>query len=301
MMSARRDSWKRAYRSVWTLASFHELGLLSAGLAFYCFLSVTPLIAATVMLYGLAGDRQHVAAQVASLTGVIPSEAARLLQDQLERIVATSAEVSGMALAVSLGLALFGGMQAARGMISALNVIDDVHETRSMMALAIRAGALTLAAVVIAITGIACGGAFAWLQSRAGGGSASHLAFTVLTWAMALLLGSAGFAMIMRLGPDRAAPGWRHVAPGAVLATVLWLGVSFGFSAYVVYLGNYNATYGSLAAVVVFLMWLYLCAYGVLLGALLNVELGREDEARGLPARRAFRRRGDDRPAAGRP
>ena len=69
---------------------------------------------------------------------------------------------------------------------------------------------------------------------------------------------------------------WRWLAPGALLATLLWIAVSFGFSFYVAYISDYNATYGSLSAVVVFLMWLFLSAYGVLAGALFNVEIERQ-------------------------
>ena len=140
--------------------------------------------------------------------------------------------------------------------------------------------ALTLAAIFIALTGLISGGVFAWLQTQAealielGAGTASL--FKLLTWIAAILLGSTGFALIMRYGPDRRAAKWRWLAPGALLATLLWLLISFGFSFYVAYVSDYNATYGSLSAVVVFLMWLFLSAYGILAGALMNAEIERQ-------------------------
>ena len=82
----------------------------------------------------------------------------------------------------------------------------------------------------------------------------------------------------MRYGPDRAPAQWKWLAPGALLATVLWIAISFGFSLYVAYVSDYNATYGSLSAIVVFLMWLFLSAYGVLAGALLNAEIERQTD-----------------------
>ena len=271
-------AWKKVLKRVWVMIGFHELALLSAGLAFYTFLAITPLIAATVMVYGLIGDVQTVQSQMQSIVRVVPADAARLIEQQLMQFVSTSSSVTGFALVIALFFAIYGGMRAANGMISALNIINEEHETRGFIALSLRAAGLTIGAVLIALTGILSGGAFAWLQTKASYilGDSTALLFKVLTWALAVALGSCGFALIMRYGPDRRPAKWRWLSPGSLLATLLWIAVSFGFSLYVAYISNYNATYGSLSAIVVFLMWLFLSAYGVLLGALLNAEIERQ-------------------------
>lgn len=273
-----RSAWYKVLRRVWVMTGFHEVGLLSAGLAFYSFLALTPLIAAIVMVYGLVGDANAVRMQVERMAHLLPADAAHLLETQLLRIVSTSSGVTGLALIIALFFAIFGGMRAASGMISALNILNDEHETRSIFSLTLRAIWLTLAAVLIALIGVLSGGVFAWLQTQTSVllGDATALLFKILTWAAALALGSAGFALIMRYGPDRRPAKWRWLVPGSILATLLWIAVSFGFSLYVAYVSNYNATYGSLSAIVVFLMWLYLSAYGVLLGALINAEIERQ-------------------------
>jgi membrane protein len=260
------------------MMGFHELGLLAAGLAFFAFLALTPLIAATVMIYGLVGNVDTVSRQMEKLTDVLPPEAAHVLESQLVQIVSTSSGVTGLALVIALFFAIFGGMRAASGMVSALNIVNDEHETRGMIMLTLRQIGLTLAAVLIALTGVLSGGVFAWLQMQTSVylGGATQTLFKLLTWGASIALGTAGFAMIMRYGPDRRPAQWRWLLPGAVLATLLWIGISFGFSLYVAYISDYNATYGSLSAIVVFLMWLYLSAYGVLLGALLNAEIERQ-------------------------
>ncbi|MCJ2181838.1 YihY/virulence factor BrkB family protein [Novosphingobium sp. 1949] len=271
-------AWLRIVRRVWIMAGFHELGLIAGGLAFYCFLALTPLIAATVMIYGLIGDADTVREQMQSIVEVVPPEVAHLLEQQLIQIVSTSSDVTGLALVIALFFAIFGGMRAANGMIAALNIVNEEHETRGFIAVSLRAASLTLAAILIAMTGVLSGGVFAWLQGEAAHfiGPSTATLFKWLTWLVALLLGSAGFALIMRYGPDRRPAKWRWLAPGAFLATFLWIAVSFGFSLYVAYISDYNATYGSLSAIVVFLMWLYLSGYGVLLGALLNAEIERQ-------------------------
>lgn len=260
------------------MIGFHEVGLLSAGVAFYTFLAITPLIASTVMIYGLIGDIDTVRGQMRKIVEVVPHDVAQIIEEQLLQIVTTNSGVTGLALVIALFFALYGAMRAASGMISALNIINEETETRGIVKLTLRALALTLAAVVIALTGIASGGIFAWLQTYATflPGSWTPVLFKLLTWAAALLLGSTGFGLIMHFGPDRRPAKWRWLTPGSLLATVLWLLVSFGFSLYVAYISDYNATYGSLSAIVVFLMWLFLSAYGVLVGAVLNAEIERQ-------------------------
>jgi len=273
-----RKAWIQILKRVYVMIGFHEVGLLAAGLAFFVFLALTPLMAATVMFYGLIADPLTVQQQMAAIVHVVPAEAAKLIEEQMLQIVNTSTGVTGFALLIALFFAVYGGMRAASGMISALNIINEEHETRSFVSLTLRAAALTLSAVLIALTGILSGGVFAWLQTQTSvflGGATSFL-FTILTWSAAIALGTAGFALIMRYGPDRRPAKWRWLTPGSLLATVLWILVSFGFSLYVAYISDYNATYGSLSAIVVFLMWLFLSAYGVLFGALLNAEIERQ-------------------------
>lgn len=273
-----KAAWKQILKRVWTMWGFHNLSLLGAGVAFFTFLALTPLIAATVMVYGLIGNVDTVHAQMQTIIEVVPSEVATVIEDQLMGVVTANAGVTGFALAIALIFAIYGGMRAANGLIGALNIINEEHETRGFISRTLRAAALTLAAILVASTGLISSGMFAWLQTQAGGlfGPAAEFAIKCVTWIASILLGSVGFALIMRYGPDRKPAQWRWLAPGAMLATVLWIAVSFGFSFYVAYVSDYNATYGSLSAIVVFLMWLFLSAYGVLAGALLNAEIERQ-------------------------
>lgn len=266
---------------IWLFWGFHNLSLLAGGVAFFCFLAVTPLIAAIVLVYGLVADVATVREQMAMLTRVMPADAASVLETQLTQVVTTSATATGVGLLIAMGLSIYGAMYAANGLIAALNVINSELETRGLVTLTKRALGLTLAAMMIGLTGLISGGVFAWLTSIASPivGATADMLFRAIAWLAALLLGTSGFALIMRYGPDRSPAKWSWLTPGAVVATLLWMAASFGFSLYVAYISNYSATYGSLSAVVVFLMWLYLSAYGLLLGALVNAELERQTPA----------------------
>lgn len=270
-------AWLLVFRRVWEMWGFHNLGLLGAGVAFFTFLAITPLIAATVMIYGLVADPGSVSGQMKHIVELVPPEAAALIQSQLLRVVSVNSGVTGVTLAIALVFAVYGGMRAASGMIGALNVINEEHETRGIIAVTWRAILLTLAAILLALTGLLSAGIFAWLEANAtllSGNVAGFAKF--MSWLCSITLGMAGFALVMRYGPDRRPAKWRWLMPGAIVATLLWLGVSFGFSLYVAYVSNFSATYGSLSAIVVFLMWLFLSAYGVLIGALFNAEIERQ-------------------------
>lgn len=273
-----RAAWLQIAKRVYTMWGFHNLSLLGAGVAFFTFLAITPMLAAMVMIYGLVGDVSTVERQMLSLVEVLPADAASMIERQMMAAVSTSKGVTGVALAIALFFAIYGAMRAANGFIGALNVINEEHESRGFVKLTLRGLLLTLAAIGIAITGVASGGAFAWLQrhSEAFLGVGMGLTFKAVAWIAAISLGSLGFAVVMLYAPDRRPARWRWLAPGALCATMVWLMISFGFSAYVAYVSDYNATYGSLSAIVVFLMWLFLSAYGVLLGALLNAEMERQ-------------------------
>ena len=273
-----KAAWKQVLKRTYVMSGFHNISLLAAGVAFFVFLALTPLIAATVMIYGLVGNVATVQGQMESVIKVVPADAARLIEEQLLNIVNTSSSVTGIALLIALFFAIYGGMRAASGLIGALNVINEEHETRSIVTLTLRAAELTVAAIVIAFTGLISGGVFAWLQTQTSVllGPWTGFLFKIVTWGAAIALGSFGFALIMRYGPDRRPAKWRWLSPGALLSTLLWIAISFGFSLYVAYISDYSATYGSLSAIVVFLMWLFLSAYGILAGALLNAEIERQ-------------------------
>lgn len=273
-----KRAWIQVVKRCWVMVGFHEVGLLAAGVAFFIFLALSPLMAATVMVYGLVGDVATVRSQMRTIVELVPQEAAKLIEEQLMAVVTTSSGVTGFALVIALFFAVYGGMRAVTGLVGALNIINEEHEKRNFFTLTLRAAYLTLAAIGIALTGLISGGVFAWLQLQTSVifGPFTDALFKVVTWLAAIALGSTGFAMIMRYGPCRRPAKWRWLIPGALLSTLLWIAVSFGFSLYVAYISDYNATYGSLSAIVVFLMWLFLSAYGVLIGALLNAEIERQ-------------------------
>lgn len=271
-------AWKAVLKRVWVMIGFHNLSLLGAGMALYGFLAFIPLIASIVMVYGLVGDPQTVANQMNTIVQLVPSEAATLIREQMEAIVTSNAGTTGLALALALLFAIWSSTRATSGMIQALNVIYEERETRNILKLTGLSILLTLAIVALALVGVASATVFGVMQ-RFGEqwlGPVTAPIIKLLTWAVAIGVGASVFAILYRYAPDRRNAQWRWLYPGALIGTALWALASLLFSLYVQYISDYNATYGALSAIAVFVMWLFLSSQAILLGAVFNAELERQ-------------------------
>ncbi|MGE4432314.1 MAG: YihY/virulence factor BrkB family protein [Sphingobium sp.] len=271
-------AWWAILKRVYVMVGFHNLSLLAAGVAFFAFLAFVPLIASVVLLYGFIGDPQTVAQSISLLDGLVPPEVLTILQDQLLAIVTSSKAAQGIGLLVAILVSIYGAMRAATAMIGALNIIYEEHETRNIFRKTAVAAAITLGMVLVAVTGIAAVSLFTYVTRFLAPyiGDFTTLLVQVATWVLAGSLVSFTFAIFFRFAPDRRAAKWRWLSVGSVLSTILWLSITLGFGFYVANFTNYNATYGSLAAVVIFLMWLFLSSFAVLIGAEVNSETERQ-------------------------
>ncbi|OHC92829.1 MAG: ribonuclease BN [Sphingomonadales bacterium RIFCSPHIGHO2_01_FULL_65_20] len=273
-----RSAWFAIMKRVYLMNGVHNLSLLAAGVAFFAFLAFVPLIAVVVLLYGLIADPSTVAASLDLLVDVVPPEVLVILREQLIQIVTTSATRQGLGLVLALLLSTYGAMRAATAIMGALNIIYEEHETRGFLRTTGVAVLITLGMAAVAVIGLIAISLFGYIRNFLapflGGGAL--LLIQVLTWAVAALLVSATFAIFFRYAPDRRAAKWRWLSLGSVASTVLWLAITLGFGFYAANLSDYNATYGSLAAIVIFLMWLFLSAYAVLIGAEINAETERQ-------------------------
>jgi len=260
--------------------------LLSAGVAFYLLLALFPALAALVSVYGLVADPSQVSEQVADLTGSLPEDAQALITDQLEKITAEQQGI-GVTLAVSVALALWAASSGVKHLISAVNAAYDERETRKFLKLRGLALLLTLGAVLFAAVAIGVIGVLPVVADQLPFGSLGQLLVQVASYVGLAVAFAVGLAVLYRYAPDRDAPRWQWVSWGAVIATVIWVVASIGFSVYVTNFGSYGETYGSLGAVIVLMLWLSITAFAVILGAEVNSELEAQtakDSTVGHPA-----------------
>ena len=269
-----RAHWKGIARRTWRESADDTIGLIAAGVAFYGFLALVPLLGAVVLTYGIAADPATVVRHVQTLAVSLPPTAAKLIGDTMLGLVHASDGKKGLGLIVALGVALFGARNGAGAIITALNIAYEEKEKRSYLKINLLALAMTAAAVVALIGAALAIGALAAL-ARLLPGAPPALLFLGKLLSYVVLGGAAaaGAAALYRFGPSRSDARFVWISPGSVLAALLWLALTLGFGTYVAHFGNYDATYGSLGAVVILLTWLYLSSYVLLFGGELNSEI----------------------------
>jgi membrane protein len=280
-------AWRDIVIRTWNESSSDNIGLISAGVAFYGFLAFVPTLAALVLCYGLFADPSTIASHLQSLFRLLPEEAARLIGEQLLSVTSSGAGKKGFGLLLSLLLSIYGAMNGASAIITAVNIAYDEEEKRSYFKLTGLACLITIGLLFAGIIAIFAIAALAFLEHFLPAMPDIVITITRLGfWLLAALAASMILSVIYRYAPDRHRAQWRWLTPGSVLATAGWLIVSLGFGIYASHFGNYGATYGALSAVVVTLMWLYLSAYILILGAELNSEIEHqtaEDTTTGEP------------------
>jgi membrane protein len=269
--------WRDVLVRTWKEAGDDNVGLLAAGVAFYAFLAFVPLLAAMVLIYGLAAEPRTVADHIQALFGVLPRDAAALIGDQLKSLTDSPDGAKGWSLVVALALAVYGASKGSGAIVTALNIAYEVKESRGFIKSTLLSLLMTIGALVVLVIAAAGISVMAWAQTLFPGLPGwAHGLVQILFWAVAVLAVGFGLAALYRYAPSRPDAPWVWISPGSAVATLLWLAGSLGFGLYVSHFGNYNATYGSLGGVVVFLTWLYLSAYIVLMGGEMNSELERQ-------------------------
>ncbi|UAJ12278.1 YihY/virulence factor BrkB family protein [Glacieibacterium megasporae] len=279
-VALRLTGWGRTLIQVYKGSAKDNLGLISAGVAYYGFLTLIPALGALVLTYGLITDPGEVATQMRAIVQHVPADAAKLIDAQLTGIVTTATGKKGLGLAIALLLAIYGAMKGAGAVVTALNVAYEVPEERSFVRTTLVNVAVTVGAILVAVVGLASGSVFAALgHSAAGLSPVAVMLIKLVSWAVTAAIAVTAIALLYRFAPARREPRWQWVTPGSLLAMFGFLVVTFGFGLYAKNFGHYGATYGSLSAVVILLLWLYLSAYVLLLGAELNAELERQSAA----------------------
>ncbi|MDI1297501.1 MAG: YihY/virulence factor BrkB family protein [bacterium] len=270
-------AWWEILKRVYAALSGNHIGLLAAGVAYYAFLSIAPLLAAVVLTYGLFGDPSMVGRHMQAIISVVPADAASLINDQLLGVVSTRKPAIGFGLLLALAIAVYGATRAASAIMEALNIVYGEKEGRNILIFYRTSMGITFSAVLVVVVGVFTATVIGLLQDvLTNWGPGVLFAIKAGTWLCAGLLASVIFGLIYRYGPNRPRPHWQWLSVGSVAATLFWLVATLGVSFYVATFGNYNKTYGSLGAVVVLQLWLFVSAYIVLLGAQINAEAERQ-------------------------
>ena len=258
--------------------------IVAAGVAFYAFVAVVPALAATIGIYGLISDPGAVSRQITSFAGVLPHEVLPLIEQQLKRI-SSNTGAAGFSAILGLLIAIYSSAGATKALIQGLNICYGEQEKRSFIRLNLIALVMTFGAIIGALLAISLVAVLPAVLQHLSFGLKIDNVLSYARWPVLLLGFVTGLSFLYRYGPSRRDAKWAWVTWGAA-AAVLWVAASALFSLYVAKFASYDKTYGSLGAIVVFLMWLWLSALSVLVGAELNAEMERQtlkDTTAGTP------------------
>ncbi|MGW1343714.1 YihY/virulence factor BrkB family protein [Kribbella sp. NPDC002412] len=276
--------WWQVIRRAWKEAKADQVPLLAAGVAFFGFLSLFPAIVAAVLAYGLVADPAQIRTQAEDLSKAMPASGRDLLLQQIDALTAAPSRSLGIGVAVAVLIALWSASGGVGYLVTAVNMAYDEEESRGFVRRKLLALGMTLGAIVFVLLAVALFAAGAAIGDDVPG--PVRIGLQVARFALAVVLIVVVLAVVYRVAPSRDAPRMRWVSIGAAVAMVIWLAASVGFSIYVETFGNYAKTYGSLAAVVILMLWLWLTAYAVLFGAEINAEAEQQtarDTTRGEP------------------
>jgi membrane protein len=252
-----------------------NIPLLAAGVAFWAMLSIFPALLALIALYGLIADPQDVAKGVGDALGAVSADAKSIITGQLDQVAGAKQQSLGVGLLVSVGVLLWSASSGMQNLMQAVTTAYEQKETRGFIKLRATALALTFGAILFAIVVLgAIGVVPALVDQFVPDGPLKVVALVgeaVVLFALVVTV----LTVLYRYAPANRPSGLRWASPGAILGALLWTLGTAAFAFYIQNFSNYQNTYGALAGVVIFMLWLYLSAYIVLLGALVNAEAER--------------------------
>jgi membrane protein len=271
---------------VFSAVTEDRVTLIAAGVTYYLLLALFPATSVLVSLYGLLADPATIAERIATLGSVMPADALGIFVDQVRALASERGATLSFGLAGGLALALWSANNGIKALFEAMNVAYGEDEKRSILGLNLASLIFTLGAFVIAIVILVAMGvvpavlAYLWMDRWA------ELIIRVARWPVMMIFVGIGIMALYRFGPSREPAKVRWLTWGVVFSTVLWFAASLGVSFYLGHIADYNATYGTLGALIGFMVWTWISAIIVIVGAEINAELEHQtarDSTTGRP------------------
>lgn len=265
--------WRDILWRTWNEANEDRLMLIAAGTTYYLLLALFPALAAFVSLYGLFADPVTIASHVSYLIGLLPQDGLDLIRDQLDALAAKGNRTLSVSFAVAFVIAFWSANSGVKALFEAMNIVYDETEKRSFLGVNLLAFFYTFGAMAVGLALVTAVGIVPAALTFLHLSNQTDLIIRLARWPLIVLLIAIGISLVYRYGPSRERAKWRWVTWGGVFATASWVVVSVGFSYYLENFAHYNVTYGSLGAVVGFMIWTWLSVLVLLVGGELNSEM----------------------------
>jgi membrane protein len=278
--------WKDIAWRLYAALNEDRVLLVAAGVTFYLLLALFPALAAFVSVYGIVLDPQTIADQIAYLGSMMPPAALEIIQGQLQSLAQQDTDALGIGFLVGLGIAIWGANSGIKALFDAMNIAYGETEKRGFIKLNLISLAFTLAAIVVAILLLLTVGVVPAVLAFLNIGSLAEVLIDYGRWPLMLVVITFGISVLYRFGPSREDAKWRWLTWGSGLAAIVWVAASWGFSWYLQNFADYNATYGSLGAVIGLLVWTWISMIVIIMGAEINAEMEHQtarDSTTGRP------------------
>lgn len=267
------SGWKTILLQVKKEIGADNVGIVSAGVAFYMFLAIFPAIMALISIYGLTTDAQHIEQQLSRISAMMPKEAFDILQQRIENFLQTYSDSLGISTIAGLLFSIWSANKGTRSLFKGVDIAYDTINDRGFFKQLALAFVFTLCGVILIVLSMALIVAFPAMIHKIGLPASTESLISWIRWPVLAVIVIFFLCLVYQFAPARPRPGFRWVITGAIFSTVVWLVASWGFSFYVSKFGSYGEIYGSISAVVVMLLWLFITSYIVLLGAEINSEI----------------------------
>lgn len=277
-----KDVFWRVYAGV----TRDRIMLIAAGVTYYLLLALFPAASALVSLYGFVADPSAIVDRIAFLSSVMPADGLNIFLEQLRALTSERNTTLSIALIGGLALALWSANNGIKALFEAMNVAYAEEEKRSIVRLNVISLLFTLGALLLVIVILFAMGVvpavlrYLWLDRF------TEIIIRLARWPVMMLFVAGGIMMLYRFGPSREPAKLKWLTWGAAFSTVAWLAASIAVSFYLGNIADYNATYGTLGALIGFMVWTWISVIIVIVGAEINAELEHQtarDSTTGTP------------------
>lgn len=258
------------FARLWNGISQDDLNLMAAGIAFYFLMAVFPALAAAISLFGIFSDPSIIGEHIELLEEFLPHDVVSIFSNQVNDLTAASSRSLGFGFAISVMLAIFSSTKGVSALIQGLNIVYKEREKRNFLTRTLTGYTLTFVLLVYMMTAL---GLIAVLPAAVTLVPMLDEYVDILLslrWPILFFTALVGLETVYLFGPSHSKPRWHWISWGSLLATTLWLVMSSLFSTFITHFGKYNETYGSISAIIILLLWFWLSALTILLGAEIN-------------------------------
>lgn len=270
------SDWFHVLKRTWKEANHDNVSVIAAGVAFFSLLAVFPMITAALSTVSYFVDPSDVQNITSTFAAVLPEEAYNILEGQVNSVLSAPPRTASFGIFLSLGFALFSAGAGIRAMMRAMNVAYEELETRNPFVFFAFGLLMTLGSLVFVWGSLCIIIGVSTALSHTNFENTATFSTRALPWALLITLFCIACGVMYRFGPSRRPARKRWILPGIAFALIGWVIISFGFSKFVTHFGSYNEIFGGIASVIILLIWLWLTAAVVILGAELNAELERQ-------------------------